>query len=95
MTVLIRTLSGVISGGLVATALAVIIIAIMGSAPSLSGMQAFAGPGAESITVHICAALLAVVAQVFADKRKALTAFVVLVLVTALAGAVLWTQWLN
>ena len=95
MTTVIRTLSGVISGGLVAMALAVLVIAFLGDEPDLSGMQTFAGPGAESIAVHIGAALLAVVAQVFADKRKALVAFVVLVFVGVLAGAVLWTQWLN
>lgn len=95
MTTMIRGLSGVISGGLVAMALAVLVIAFLGDAPNLSGMQSFAGPGTESIVVHILAAILAVVAQVFADKRRALMAFVVLVFVVALAGAVLWTQWLN
>ena len=95
MTTTIRTLSGIISGGLVALALAVIVIAFLGNAPGVSGMQPFAGPGMESITVHLAAAILAVIAQVFADKRKALAAFLVLVVVAAIAGGVLWTQWLN
>ncbi|MCE5288411.1 MAG: hypothetical protein LLG14_04135 [Nocardiaceae bacterium] len=95
MTTSIRALSGVITGGLVALALAVITIAILGGAPDLSGMNSFPGPGAKSILAHLGAAVVAVIAQVYSDRRRGIAAFGVLILVLGLTALLLWTQWLN
>lgn len=95
MTTTIRALSGIVTGGLVALALAVVTISIVGNAPDLTGIRGFPGPGIASILMHVGAAVGAVFVQVLADRKRLGGAFVGLLVVLAIAGAVLWTQWLN
>ena len=84
----LRALSGVLAAGMVALVgglLVAYVVALREGAP---------GPGAATLLVHAVTAVLAVVAQVFADRtpgpRGAWTATGVIVAV----GAVLAVEWL-
>jgi hypothetical protein len=84
----LRSLSGVFAAGMVALVVGLVVayvVAVREAAP---------GPGAATTLVHVAAAVVAVVAQVYADRtpgpRGALVATGVIVLV----GAVLTLEWL-
>ena len=84
----LRSVSGVLAAGMVALVLGLVVayvVALREGAP---------GPGAATLLVHAATAVVAVVAQVFADRtpgpRGALLAAGVIVLV----GAVLTLEWL-
>lgn len=53
----------------------------------------FPGPGAESLAWHFVAAVLVVVAQVFADRRRGMPTVLGSAAVLVTAGVLLWTQW--
>jgi hypothetical protein len=83
----LRAVSGVLTGGLVALALALVVAALLadrGSAP---------GPGTRTVVWHGLAAVVAVAAQRVADRRPdpagATAAFAVVALTAAVVGA-LW-----
>ncbi|WP_066905292.1 hypothetical protein [Millisia brevis] len=86
MTVL-RSISGVLAGGLVVLAIGVIVVSRIESVG--------AGPGATSLVVHVVAAIGAVVLQVLADARRTSRAAAALasLMIVALVFAVLWSQW--
>ena len=60
---LLRGFSGVAAAGLVALAFVVVGAAVLGA------QRDFPGPGAESVAWHLVVASIAVVAQVFSDRR--------------------------
>ena len=84
---LVRTVSGVVAGGVV-----VLLCVVLGAAV-LGARRDFPGPGAESLSWHIVAAVVAVAAQVFADRRRGIASLSGSVLVMITAGLLLWTQW--
>jgi hypothetical protein len=84
----LRSVSGVLAAGMVALVLGLVVayvVALREGSP---------GPGAAALLVHAATAVVAVAAQVFADRtpgpRGALVATGVIVLV----GAVLTVEWL-
>lgn len=86
---LVRGLSGIVAGGLVVLCLVVI------GAEVLGARRGFPGPGAATVAWHVGIALLAVCAQVFADRRRGFAAFFGAVVVFCAAGYLLVTQWWN
>lgn len=85
----LRALSGSVAAGLVLLTLVVIGTAVIG------GQRGFPGPGATSIGVHAGGAVVAVLLQRFADRRRDLLAALASLAVWVVAGGVLWTQWWN
>lgn len=83
----VRSLSGLVAGGLVVLAAVVIGFAVLGDD------RGFPGPGDESVTWHVLGALVAVAAQVFADRRRGPAAFAGSAVVFVAAGLLIWTQW--
>jgi len=88
-TGVLRSLSGVLAAGVVALVVGLVVayvVALREGSP---------GPGAVTLLVHAATAVVAVVAQVFADRtpgpRGALAGTGVIVLV----GAVLTVEWLS
>ncbi|MFC9434147.1 hypothetical protein [Nocardia sp. NPDC057030] len=84
---LLRGFSGVVAAGTLALALVVIGTAVV------AARREFPGPGAESVAWHVVAAVIAVGAQVYSDKRRGLAAFSGSAVVFIAAGLLLWTQW--
>ncbi|MDG3012522.1 hypothetical protein G4X40_20495 [Rhodococcus sp. D2-41] len=83
----LRACSGAVAVGVVVLALVVVVTAVLGA------RRHFPGPGAESLTVHVLAAVAVLVAQHYADRRRGLLAVAAALVVPVIAGAVLWTQW--
>jgi hypothetical protein len=87
-TGVLRSLSGVLAAGMVALVVALVVACVVAL------REGSPGPGAATLLVHAATAVVAVVAQVFADRtpgpRGALVATGVIVLV----GAVLTLEWL-
>ncbi|MFC6013932.1 hypothetical protein [Nocardia lasii] len=84
---LVRGLSGVVAGGVV-----VLLCVVLGAAV-LGARRDFPGPGVESLSWHVVAAVVAVTAQVFADRRRGIAALAGSAVVMITAGVLLWTQW--
>jgi hypothetical protein len=84
---MVRAVSGVVAGGVVVLLCVVVGAAVMGA------RRDFPGPGVESLTWHFVAAVLVVVAQVFADRRRGMSTLFGSVAVLVTAGVLLWTQW--
>lgn len=82
-----RALSGVVTGGLIVLAAVVVGASVLGEE------RGYPGPGAESIGWHVAAAASAVVAQVYADRHRGASSVLASLLVLAVAGLLLWTQW--
>lgn len=82
-----RAVSGVVTGGLIVLAAVVIGAAVLGDE------RGYPGPGAESIGWHVTAAVVAVGAQVYADRRRGVSSWLASLVVLAIAGLLLWTQW--
>lgn len=80
-------LSGTLAAGTVLLALLVIGAAFIGS------RRGFPGPGAESVIWHIAVAVIAVGAQMVADRRRGLTALSGSAVVFLASGLLIWTQW--
>ncbi|QLY32820.1 hypothetical protein [Nocardia huaxiensis] len=85
----IRGLGGVIAAGTVVLALVVVGAAILGV------RRGFPGPGVADVAWHVAAAALVLSAQIFADRRRGMASFCGAVVVFAVAGGLLWTQWWN
>jgi ABC-type Fe3+-siderophore transport system permease subunit len=83
-----RTLTGLLAGGLVALALALLV------AWFVAARIGSAGPGPDMLVGHGVAAVLAVVAQVQADRRTGPPAALAMAAVVAITVAVLAVQWL-
>ncbi|MFC8380777.1 hypothetical protein [Nocardia sp. NPDC056952] len=84
---LLRAVSGVVAGGVVVLLCVVVGAAVIGS------RRDFPGPGAESLAWHFVAAVVVVVAQVFADRRRGMSTLFGSAAVLVTAGVLLWTQW--
>ena len=84
---LIRGLSGAVAAGVVVLAIVVVATAFVGHA------RGFPGPGAMSIACHLVAAVVVIVAQLSADRRRGVTAFLACTAVFVVTLALLWTQW--
>ena len=59
----------------------------------LAGDRGFPGPGATSVAAHVVAALVAVIAQVTADRRSGGTALLSSLVVIFTASILMITQW--
>ena len=84
---LLRWASGLVAGGLVALFLAVALVAVLADDWSI------AGPGTASIAWHGIGAVIAVGAQVAADRSRGLIAASWGVLVLTVGSLLLLTQW--
>ncbi|MDO3645363.1 hypothetical protein [Nocardia mangyaensis] len=84
---LVRGISGIVAGGVVVLVCVVIGAAVMGA------RRDFPGPGAESLTWHVLAALVVVAAQIMADRRHGFAALSGSAIVLVTTGVLLWTQW--
>lgn len=87
MTRVLRGLSGVVSGGVVA------LTAVVLGAAYLASDRDFPGPGAESIAAHVLASVLVVGLQVYSDRRRAGASFAASTAVLVVTALLLWTQW--
>lgn len=85
----LRAVSGVVAGGLVMLTLVLFGAAFMGD------RRGFPGPGAEMLAWHTGLSMVAVIAQIFADRRRGFVAFFGSVVVFVAAGYLLVTQWWN
>ncbi|MFF2556122.1 hypothetical protein ACFVUS_34290 [Nocardia sp. NPDC058058] len=72
----------------------ILVLTVVGAA-IMGTRRGFPGPGASDLAWHIGAAVLIVIAQVFADRRQGVAAFSGCAIVFAVAGMLLWTQWWN
>ncbi len=84
---MLRGLSGAVTAGLVVLAV------VVAGAQYLGSQRGFPGPGTVSVAAHIAAAIGAVVIQHFADHRRRAVSVIASLLVLAVAGILLWTQW--
>jgi hypothetical protein len=88
---LLRALSGAVAAGLVILA---VVTAVAAWIPDRDGAP---GPGTDIVLGHAVIALLAVVAQVIADRSRArpVRALLAVLAVVGLATATLWVWWWN
>lgn len=84
---LLRGLSGALAAGLVVLAV------LLGVAQWLSGPDTVPGPGIGALVGHWVGAIVAVVLQWVADRRRGVGAVVAALAVLAVVVAVLWTWW--
>ncbi|MGQ4616352.1 hypothetical protein [Nocardia sp. R7R-8] len=82
-----RGLSGIVAGGTVVGMLVVVGAAV------LAQRGGFPGPGGESVAWHVAAAVVALSAQGYSDRRRGSAAFAGSMIVFLAAGLLLWTQW--
>ncbi|MEU1996144.1 MULTISPECIES: hypothetical protein [Nocardia] len=84
---LLRGLSGIVAGGTVVGMLVVVGAAV------LADRRGFPGPGGESVTWHVAAAVVALAAQIYSDRHRGVAACAASMIVFLAAGLLLWTQW--
>ncbi|WP_245672687.1 hypothetical protein [Aldersonia kunmingensis] len=82
-----RAFTGLLAGGLVVLTVVVIGSAILGDEHGL------AGPGGVSIGGHVVAAIVAVAAQIYADRRRGFAGYAGCLVVLVTVGLLFWTQW--
>ncbi|GAA3871055.1 hypothetical protein GCM10022243_40510 [Saccharothrix violaceirubra] len=82
-----RGVGGVVTAGVVLLALAV------GAVQVYAGVHDLPGPGLSSVLCHVLAAVVAVVAQVLADRRTGRVVPWCTVVVLVSAALVLWFFW--
>jgi hypothetical protein len=85
---MLRGLSGLLAGGLVALVLALV------GAWFLAEQLGVPGPGIPTIAGHAVAAVVAVLAQLQADRRRGAPASVAAMVVVLVTAGVLAVQWL-
>jgi hypothetical protein len=85
----LRGLTGVLAGGLVALLIALVVAAVV------SRNAAMPGPGTATLVWHGIAAVVAVAAQVYADRRPDGRGLLAAVVVLLTAAALLFFQWLG
>lgn len=83
----LRALSGVVCG-----AVLVLTLVVCG-AQYLAGDRGFPGPGTTSVAAHVVAALVALIAQVTADRRSGGAALLSSLVVIFTASILMITQW--
>jgi hypothetical protein len=84
-----RVLSGVATGALIVLAIVVCV------AQYLAGDRGFPGPGIESVATHVVGAIVAIVAQVIADRRRGPKSVLAAFVAIFTASILLFTQWWN
>ncbi|TCJ99768.1 hypothetical protein [Nocardia alba] len=84
---LVRTVSGVVAGGVL------VLLCVVVGAAVIGARRDFPGPGAQSLAWHVVAAVVVVLAQVFADRRRGMSALLGSGAVLVTAGVLVWTQW--
>lgn len=84
----LRTVSGVLAGGLVALAVGLVVAWVIATR---SGMP---GPGGQTLAWHAVAAVAAVVAQRRADRRPGAPGVLAALAVVVITVVVLAVQWL-
>jgi hypothetical protein len=82
-----RVVSGIVTG-----AVLVLMVLVCG-AQYLGGDGDFPGPGTESVAAHVVAAVVAVVAQAIADRRRGSISVFAAIVVVFTASILLFTQW--
>jgi hypothetical protein len=85
----LRGVTGVLAGGLVA------LLVALGIAGVVSDNMDMPGPGTGTLVWHGVAAVIAVVAQVYADRRPGPRGVLAAVVVLVTAAALLFFQWLG
>lgn len=85
----LRGFSGLLAGGLAALAVALY------AAWFVADRAGSAGPGTSTLVWHTVAAVVAVAAQVYADRTAGVRGAVAAVGVVAVTAAVLAAQWLS
>lgn len=83
-TVMVRGVSGVLTGGLVVLALVVAVLA---------SWRSVAGPSTAVVFIHVAAAAVAVLIQVAGDRRGRSATWLAGAAVLAISAVLLWTQW--
>ena len=83
----LRGLSGVLAGGLV------VLLAALGVAWYLAGLEGSPGPGTGMLVWHLVAVVVAVPAQLYADRRAGPRGTTAALAVLATAALVLTSQW--
>lgn len=83
----VRAISGVLAGGLV------VLAAVVVGASVLAAQRGASGPPATMLAAHLLAALVAVLVQVYGDRRGPAAAVGSGLVVLALTCGLLWTQW--
>ncbi|WP_219418256.1 hypothetical protein [Pseudonocardia nigra] len=83
----LRGLSGVLAGGLVALALALVVAAFV------AGRTGAPGPGTARLVWHVLAAAVAVPAQWYADRRAGVQSAAAAGAVLAISAGVLAALW--
>lgn len=83
-TVMVRGVSGVLTGGLVVLALVVAVLA---------SWRSVAGPSTAMVFIHVAAAAVAVLIQVAGDRRGRSATWLAGAAVLAISAVLLWTQW--
>ncbi|GGK47373.1 hypothetical protein [Nocardia camponoti] len=87
MTGVIRGFSGVLAGGVI------VLMCVVIGASMLGTDRGFPGPGTTSLTWHVGAAIVVVVAQLAADRARGGAVVGWATVVCGVAGLLLWTQW--
>lgn len=87
----LRWLSGTVAAGLV------ILAGVTAVAAWVTDREGAPGPGTHIVLGHMTTALLAVVAQVIADRagNRPVRALLAILAVFVLAGSTLWVWWWN
>lgn len=85
----LRGISGSVAAGMVVLALVVCGSAVLGV------RRGFPGPGMSMVAWHIGLATVAVLGQIFSDRRRGLAALSGSLVVFVAAGYLLVTQWWN
>lgn len=83
----VRGISGIVAGGVVALALLVVAVGLVG------WVRDFPGPGGAAMVWHIAAAAVVLFAQRRVDRGRGAAGVGAAVLVVGVAVALLWTQW--
>lgn len=83
----VRGLSGLVCGAVVVLAF------VVGGAQYLSGDRGVPGPGVESVSAHVVAALVVIAAQLSADRRRGLAVLPGSGVVFVTAIFLMFTQW--
>ncbi|MFZ2526248.1 MAG: hypothetical protein WAX14_01150 [Rhodococcus sp. (in: high G+C Gram-positive bacteria)] len=83
----LRALSGLVCGAVVVLAV------VVGGAQYLSGDRGVPGPGAESVSAHVVAAVVVIAAQVSADRRRGTAVLPGSAVVFVTAIFLMFTQW--
>jgi hypothetical protein len=88
-TRVLRGVTGVLAGGLVALLVALVVAWVVSNNTDMPG------PGTATVVWHAVAAVVAVAAQIYADRRSGARGVLAAVGVLAAAALLLYFQWLS